>query len=112
MPALRRDVSAAIFASYLVAGAAYDFSLELANFLGAAADTADAGSFGVKVAAGAIPSLLITAGTKYTLFAPNPLALFAEVVLSFSRCRAAYADLSPSLNQCVRISFSQPLRVT
>ena len=58
----------------LFAGHDYSFSVELTNFLGFSARA----SHSVRVIADAIPNVMVTAGTRYTMFAPKFLSIFAQ----------------------------------
>ena len=60
---------------YLQAGQDYTFSATLENFLGFRSTSAP---YLVSVAAGAIPNLVITAGTHYNMLTPNQLSIFAK----------------------------------
>ena len=56
-------------------GQYYEFSVALINFLGFAASSPP---FGVTVAAGAKPNLIITAGLEYDMLVPSQLTVFAQ----------------------------------
>lgn len=62
--------------SFLSKGQTYWFQLLLGNFLGTSTNSSE---WKVTVATGSIPSLLITAGTSYSMLVPNALAVFAQV---------------------------------